>query len=122
MLYEHHDLVGNPTHPLINPDILMSVYPPLNENPFYLRLFYFISMTFHHITYYLEYLPRADQVARKYFGNDMPYLGDVAKEYCSLLLMNINLATSNIRPNLPNVVEVGQIHIRKSKPLPKVSQ
>lgn len=80
LFYEPYNLIGNPAHPLINPDVFMSLNNKLNANPF--------GIIFRHTSYYLEYVPIPDKLARKYIGNEMPYLGDVAKQYCSLFLTN----------------------------------
>lgn len=69
--------------------------------------------------YYWYELPKSDRIARKYFGDDMPYLGDIIKNI-SLLMVNVNPILNPVRANVPNIIEMNQIHIKEPKPLPKV--
>nr|XP_023019250.1 UDP-glucuronosyltransferase 2B2-like [Leptinotarsa decemlineata] len=78
----------------------------------------FLFNIWYRAIYYWYALPMADRVARKYFGEDMPYLGDIERNI-SLLLLNVNPIMQTVRANVPNVIEVNQMHIREKKPLPK---
>lgn len=115
--------MGNPIHPILYPDIHYPVYKLPNKYSFLERLYNVVSTTLQLTSYYWHYMPRSDKVARKYFGENMPYLGDIAKEYCSLVLTNVNFLTNPIRPNVPNVIEIDQVltSIKTIRPIPKVS-
>lgn len=63
---------------------------------------------------------RDQQTASRYLGADLPRLSDIAKN-ASLLLVNTFHALSLPRPSVPNVIEVGGIHIGEPKALPQVS-
>lgn len=65
-------------------------------------------------------LPECDKIARKHFGSKIPYIGDLEKEI-SLVLVNTNAVLDYVRPSVPGVIEIGQMHIKPKKPLPKVS-
>ncbi|CAH1164481.1 unnamed protein product [Phaedon cochleariae] len=110
-----HDVIGNPTHPVLSPDFLVS---PEGDMTFFDK----IDSLFFNIVYRLVYhwiiLPESDATARKYFGKDIPYLGDIESN-TSLLLMNINPFVHPIRANVPAAIEVNQLHITEPKPLPK---
>lgn len=57
---------------------------------------------------------------RKYFGPDMPGIGQLEKR-AKLALINTNPVIDNLEPLLPNVIHVGGIHIKEAKALPKVN-
>nr|XP_023019247.1 UDP-glucuronosyltransferase 2A3-like isoform X2 [Leptinotarsa decemlineata] len=115
-LYLHaHDAVGNPTHPLVAPDIMLNLHGKLG---FFDKISSVLHNILYRILYYWYALPMADKVARKHFGENIPYLGDVEKNM-SLILTTVNPIIHPIRPNVPNMIEINQIHIREKKPLPK---
>ncbi|XP_063914602.1 UDP-glycosyltransferase UGT5-like [Zophobas morio] len=110
-----HDAVGNPTHPVLSPDLFVNVMEKFD-------LFKKIGSTVHdwwyRVFYYWYFLPRADKIAKRYWGRDCPYLGDLERNV-SLILMNTNSLLHPVRPLLPNVVEMGKMHITSEKPLPR---
>ncbi|XP_050518304.1 UDP-glycosyltransferase UGT5 isoform X3 [Diabrotica virgifera virgifera] len=110
-----HDALGNPTHPIVSPDMMLNFSGKLS---FFDKVQSFLYNIWYRMFYYWYALPKADKIARKYFGDDMPYLGDLEKNI-SLLLLNVNPIIHNVRPNVPNVIEINQMHIKKRKPLPK---
>ncbi|KAG5867461.1 hypothetical protein JTB14_029020 [Gonioctena quinquepunctata] len=109
-----HDVMGNPTHP-IYPDMLMTAD---EDYGFVYRLRGFLYNIWYRALFHWYILPKEDRIARKYFGNDMPYLGDIFRN-TSLLMINVNPIMGTPRANVPNVVEISQMHIREKKPLPK---
>ncbi|XP_069681767.1 UDP-glycosyltransferase UGT5-like [Periplaneta americana] len=58
------------------------------------------------------------KIARKYFGESLPPLADIARN-TSLLLVNSHFSLNQPRPFVPNIVEVGGMHITPPKPLPQ---
>lgn len=98
----------------------MSVDSSPNDHPFPVRVKSFLFNIWGRILYYWHFLPRSDKIAKKYFGENIPYLGDICQKYASILLTNINCVTNPIRANVPNVIEISQIHIRENGSLPKV--
>lgn len=90
------------------------------DHPFFVRVKSFLFNIWERIIYYWYFLPRADKIARNYFGKDIPYLGDICQKYASILLTNVNLVTNPVRANVPNVIDISQIHIRQNGSLPKV--
>lgn len=112
-----HDAVGNPTHPVLNPDLWSS----LSGHTLYERMASTFAEIIARILYQFFHLPKTDRTARKYFGNDIPYIGDIEKNV-SIILLNVNPILYNVRPNVPAIVEIQQMHIKPKKPLPKVSK
>ncbi|KAF5280450.1 hypothetical protein FQR65_LT03259 [Abscondita terminalis] len=113
-----HDAIGNPSHPILNPDILLPFTGPMT---FYDRLYSVYFSMWIRYEYYYNRLPKLDALARKYISNDIPYLGDIEKNM-SLLFLNVNPIIHNIRPNVPAVIELGKMHLQTPKALPKANK
>lgn len=116
VLLSMHDALGNPTHPVITPDLLFSYDDEMN---FWVKVNSVLYNIWYRMLYYWYELPKSDRIARKYFGDDMPYLGDLVNNV-SLIMVNVNPILNPVRANVPNIIEINQIHIKKPKPLPKV--
>nr|QVG59855.1 UDP-glucuronosyltransferase [Nilaparvata lugens] len=72
---------------------------------------------------YAFYLPKQDGIMRKYFthkgAENMPYIADMIKNI-SLVIINSQESVDYARPLVPNVVQVGGLHIANTtKPLPQ---
>jgi glucuronosyltransferase len=55
----------------------------------------------------------------KHIGNDVPPLSDIARNR-SLLLVKTHFSLNRPRPLVPGIVEVGGLHLKSPKELPKV--
>lgn len=111
-----HHAVGNPIHPALQPDLFFPAY-----QGFYERLsntYYTLWFRYH---YNFNVLPNADRIARDIVGNEIPYLGDVENNI-SMVFLNVNPILHTVRPNVPAIVNLGRMHLKKSKPLPWVSE
>lgn len=64
-------------------------------------------------------MPIHDKVARRYFGNDIPYLEDFCKNI-SLTFQTRNYFVNGARSHPPNIIDVSRLNIRKNEDLPKV--
>lgn len=113
-----HDVMGNPSHPVLNPDMLL---PFANELGFFDRIQSAFHLVWYRYYYHYYFLPRQDKIAKKYLGEDLPYIGDIEKNI-SIIFTNENPFIHPIRPNVPTIVQLGSMHIRKAKPLPKVKK
>lgn len=60
----------------------------------------------------------SDRIARRYFGDSLPPLADIARN-TSLLLLNTHFSLNQPRPFVPQIVEVGGLHLSLPKPLPE---
>lgn len=70
--------------------------------------------------YSFYYLPVMEAVYREKIGQpDAPSAKDILRQ-ASLILSNGHFSISRPKPQLPDVVDVGGVHSRKAKPLPKV--
>lgn len=57
--------------------------------------------------------------AKKYFGDDLPPLQNIAKNI-SLMLVNTHFSLNLPRPIVPNIIEIGGMFLRTPKKLPQV--
>nr|CAI5852682.1 unnamed protein product [Callosobruchus analis] len=109
-----HYAMGNPHPPSLYSEILlpyhgrMTFYERLRSTLYYVWSRYY--WTFHA-------LPKCDQIAKKYLGQDLPYIGDIEKNMSLLLLSNPILYER--RPNVPTVIDLEMMHVKPVKPLPK---
>lgn len=112
-----HAAIGNPVHPILYPEMITDFGVELS---FLERidavLYYFYYRYIHH--YVL--MPQGDKIVRKYFGNDLPYLGDLERNF-SMLFVNTHPVIHRVRPKLPGLIQLGRMHLKPKKPLPKVS-
>ncbi|XP_063912831.1 UDP-glycosyltransferase UGT5-like [Zophobas morio] len=116
VLAVNYNNVGNPTHPVLYPDVLFGFYN-IEQSIWYKikSVLWSLWSRYHHHDI-LE--PRAQGIAKEYFGDDTPYVGDIEKNQ-SMLFHNLNLLLYPLRPNVPMIVEMGQMHIKPVKPLPQ---
>ena len=59
-----------------------------------------------------------DEIARKHLGSDLPSISEIEKNV-SMILTNSYFPLTYSRPLLPDIVEVGGMHCRPAKSLPK---
>lgn len=71
--------------------------------------------------YSVYYLPVVEAVYREKIGADTPSVNEILGS-ASLILANAHFSTSQPKPNLPDVVDVGGLHSRPAKPLSKVTK
>lgn len=58
---------------------------------------------------------------QKHLSKEIPHPQELAKNV-SVVLQNGHVTVSHAQPFLPNVIEVGGVHCRPSKPLPEVCE
>ncbi|XP_046629094.1 uncharacterized protein LOC124309473 [Neodiprion virginianus] len=110
--------IGNPimaSHPS-NWDCGAAV---LGDLTFWQRLKNFVRTWRFLYWYRTDYMQKQQEIARKYFGNDIPDIGDVEKNI-SLVFVNQQTPITFVRPNIPNIVGIGGFHVsNQSEPLSK---
>lgn len=112
-----HSLFGNPHHPIMHSNFLTTFE---EEKTILERVDAVLYQAWYHYHYHYEETPKRDKYLRKYFGDDMPYLGNMLKN-ASILLLNVDPIIHKPRALQPNVIVLGgRLHIKPEKPLPKV--
>jgi len=112
------DWVGNPNPYAYVPDPFLSYKDKMN---FWERMVNTLTGTAWRLGRMYYYLPGQDAIMRKYFNesDDLPSLA--ALEYTtSLVLLNHHFSISYPRPFMPNMVQVGGMHVQAPKKLPQV--
>ncbi|KAH8382856.1 hypothetical protein KR009_005610 [Drosophila setifemur] len=110
------DLVGSPSPPSYVPHALLKFGDHMSLVE---RVGNLAFLTFEHVFLNYFYLPRQEELYRKYFPNNKKDLYETRKN-AALVLLNQHVSLSFPRPYSPNMIEVGGMHInRKRQPLPK---
>lgn len=76
--------------------------------------FVFSKLAYAYYNYYSE------KVARRFFGEDLPPLNSLVKN-TSMIFVNSYSVFNGVRPNTPQVIEIGGIHMKPAGQLPHVS-
>lgn len=113
----HYHSIGNPSHPILNPEFLATY----TENPGFLKrltyVFYYFFLNFLFPPYFYE---SQQPLVKKYFGENYPPLDDMLSR-TSMMFINTDVIFHPIRSLLPNVIQIGGgMHFTPPKPLPKV--
>ena len=108
---------GNPDNPSYMPSQFSKSSDKMN---YYERLLNTLYQEVLKITYELFITRPSQIIANKYFGQSLPPLSELARN-ASLLLLNTHFSITKPRPFVPNIVEVGGMHIQEPQQLPRVS-
>ncbi|XP_012260499.2 uncharacterized protein LOC105688622 [Athalia rosae] len=81
------------------------------QPPFWKRLknFFHVGNYFYH--YFNHILPLHQEAAKRYFGDDVPDLSELAKNV-SLIFVNELLPISFVKANVPKMIEIGGFHVQ----------
>lgn len=115
-----YDIIRAPNNPAIDTFVYL---PYIGHRNLFQKLRCLIFIIYNKILYHWYILPKQDAIARKYFGDDLPYIGDLDANI-SLVMAYTNPALLYPRANVPALIEIGggDIHFSKPKKLPKVRE
>lgn len=109
--------LGNPLTPSYIPAPTM---PYSDDMSFLERIDNLITILYEKYTFDNWILKPSNAAAKKFFGEDLPDLDEIARNI-SLVLVNTHFTLSRPRPFVPNIVEVGGLFVKDlPKKLPKV--
>ncbi|KAF5287793.1 hypothetical protein FQA39_LY15729 [Lamprigera yunnana] len=109
-------IMGNPQHPAIYSD---TAFEFDNELTLYNRLCSVLYNIMMRLVYKFYIVPKQQVLVHKYFGENYPYIDDMAQNV-SLVLTNSDVVFHKIKPLLPNIVQIGgPINTPTPSPLPK---
>lgn len=111
------DRFGLPDNPAYVKTVFLEVMGNLN---FQQRLYNSYQLVVSKLAYTWFFNPLSERIARRHFGDSLPPLEVLARD-TSLLLVNTHHSLHGVRPFTPQVIQVGGLHIKEPKPLPKVS-
>ncbi|XP_033229593.1 UDP-glucuronosyltransferase 2B15-like [Belonocnema kinseyi] len=109
-----NDRLGNPDNPSFIPEFFKLHAGPMN---FMQRVLNTLSLLADKLAYEIGYTGPHQKLVDDAFGPGVPPLNEIAKN-TSALLVNTHYSIHGSRPYVPNVIEVGGMHIGKPKPLP----
>lgn len=109
-----NSLVGNPTNPAYIPELQSDEMPPFS---FWTRFKNSFVNLFGELMYKLYVIPKHNSLMLAHFPN-APKLTDILRN-TSLVLLNSNVVINQPIPHVPNMIEIGGLHIRPPKNLPK---
>lgn len=113
-----YHLVGNPSHPVLNPPFLMPYIGKLN---FAERLGTVLQTVFENLFNDFAFTRIQQSLVYKYFGDDYPDIQDIGRN-TSLVFVNTDSVFHQIRPLSPNIIQIGGgIHLTDSQGLSKVN-
>lgn len=107
---------GNPDNPSYIPHHFLAHSDRMSFSERIVNTVYQISVQWAY--HFLMDMP-TQKIARKYFGESLPPLADIARN-TSLLLLNTHFSTNQPRPLVPQIIEVGGLHLSPPRPLPQV--
>ncbi|XP_075217442.1 UDP-glycosyltransferase UGT5-like isoform X4 [Lycorma delicatula] len=102
-----------------NPSYITNYFLPVKEKmTLYDRFINTVIMLLANIGYYFMSDIPSYELTKMYFGESLPPLYDIYKN-TSIILTNSHYSFRQIQPFLPNLIEIGGIHLKDPKPLPK---
>ncbi|CAG9816008.1 unnamed protein product [Phaedon cochleariae] len=108
---QYHLAIGNPVHPVLNPDGNLDIADLENLN-FFERFSSFIYRNAY-IHEFKNELPRLTAISREYLGEDLPSLSEIQSNV-SMLFTSAHPIFHNLRPVHANTIFIGSgIHLRK---------
>jgi glucuronosyltransferase len=113
------DWVGNPSPYAYVPDPLQNFSDRMN---LWQRILNTLGITYQKVSRYLCHLPKQQAILEKYFSDyaPLPSISELASS-TSLMLVNSHFSISYPKPMMPNIVQVGGMHLKPARKLPEVS-
>jgi len=112
-----NDRIGIPNHPAYSPNYFL---PYTHRMTFGQRLVNTVLTQVLKLGhYYFSELPM-DRLSKQHFGPDVPPIAELKKK-TSLIIANTHFSLHGPRPTVPELIEVGGLHIKEKGKLPEVS-
>lgn len=110
--YLGHDCIGNPTHPILYPDINLGLSADLN---FMERV---VSALFSVFGRYFmnSIIAKVEEQVAKHLGPDYPPILEEAKNI-DMLFLNTNPIINQVRPSVPATIHLTGLHLEESDTL-----
>ncbi|XP_077300685.1 UDP-glycosyltransferase UGT5-like [Arctopsyche grandis] len=105
---------GNPSNPILYPDFLTSY---MGDLTFWNRLNSVIHDLNYRYRYSMIWLPMIDFYARRIFGENCRPVDEIRKD-ADMMFLNESPLLGSIKPTVPGIIYLGNMHIRPNKPLP----
>lgn len=112
-----NDMVSNPDNPAYVPLYFLPLTQWMN---FYQRMYNALMNVFIKMSYEILSNWEAQKIAESAVG-PIPVISGLAKNF-SVILTNSHFSINQVRPLVPQIIEVGGLHIKKIGKLPEVSR
>ncbi|KAF2893561.1 hypothetical protein ILUMI_12615, partial [Ignelater luminosus] len=110
-----YNMFGNPVNPIANPDINLPYIGKLN----FIERFHSVVFNLIMERVLMNHQKNVDRVIKKHFGKDFSNFMDIIDK-TSLVFVNTNPVLNQIRPLMPNIIQIGGgIHLQSAKSLSK---
>jgi glucuronosyltransferase len=83
------------------------------------RIQNFLGLTLNWFARTFLYHPKMEKVYRDLIDPNLPSIKEIEAN-ASIILSNSHVSFTKPRPLMPDIVEVGGLHLKSSKPVPKV--
>ncbi|XP_022175455.1 UDP-glucuronosyltransferase 2B10-like [Myzus persicae] len=110
-----YDRVGGPDNPSYIPTIVTRAAGKMNFKERMINTLYYIYFKIAW-KYYSEW--PANELLKENFGPDVPHINEIVYN-TSMVFVNGHFSLDGPRPLVPNMVEIGGIHVKSPKPIPK---
>lgn len=111
-----HAAMGNPTHPVLYPDAVVTV-----SSTSYISRVIATLISFSNTILRIRYYNSATHLLRKHFGEDASSARDIIDK-ANMLFVNVNPIFGGVRPVTPSTIYFGRgSHLQPENPLPAVS-
>ena len=108
--------LGTPNPLSFTPNLLLGYSDRMT---YFERLGNFIGTMYCYLTLEYYYYPIVEQIYRDFFDPNLPPVKEIIKN-SSIVLANSNIAFHKPRPLMPDIIEVGGLHMTPPKSVPKV--
>ncbi|KAG5898035.1 hypothetical protein JTB14_001746 [Gonioctena quinquepunctata] len=95
---QYHDSLGNPVHPVVNPDYNLDV-GDAEDMGFAERLLSFIYISGYKYFFYNKSFKRQHATAKQYFGDDLPDLLDIQNNMSMLFIAGMHIQAAKPLPD-----------------------
>ena len=111
--------LGTPSPPSFTPSILTGF---TDQMTYVERLMNFVAITFNWAIMKFYYYPKMESVYREYFNDPtIPSIEEIEKNV-SIVLANSHVSITRPKALMPDIIDVGGLHLEPAKPLPKVKK
>ncbi|XP_050427170.1 UDP-glucosyltransferase 2-like [Adelges cooleyi] len=110
-----YDRVAGPDNPSYIPTIVTRVAGKMDFKQRMINTFYYVYFKIAW-KYYSEW--PADEFLKENFGPNTPYINDILYN-TSMVFVNGHFSLDGPRPLVPNMVEIGGVHLKPPGPIPK---
>merc|ERR1711971_1244677 len=107
--------LGNPINPMVQPHLMSGFLEPMTFSQRLTNIF--LEKMLDAWISYSDGLQIAH--VRDHFGKDIPDFCDIGRERSALSLINSHFVTHGVSLSYPNMVEIGGLHCKPGKELPK---